>query len=80
MQQHVSVLAFGDSSPGASQVPLRGAELGATPAQLRSMESFLRAQRTPFLPDQLSITATGNQHVLNIEYDAPGPLGLGGEQ
>jgi hypothetical protein len=80
VQQHVSVLAFGDSSPGASQVPLRGAELGATPAQLRSMESFLRAQRTPFLPDQLSITATGNQHVLNIEYDAPGPLGLGGEQ
>jgi hypothetical protein len=82
VQQRVSLLAFGDSSPGALQVPLRSAELGATtPVQLRSMESFLRAQRTPFLPDQLSIiTADGNQHVLNIEYDAPGPLGLGGEQ
>ncbi|HXL95266.1 MAG TPA: hypothetical protein VN969_40580 [Streptosporangiaceae bacterium] len=81
VQQHVSLLAFGDPSPGAPQVPLRSAELGgATPAQLRSMESFLRAQRTPFLPDQLSIsTAAGGQHVLNIEYDAPGPLGLGGE-
>jgi hypothetical protein len=82
VQQHVSVLAFGDSSPGAPQVPLRSAEVGAaTPAQLRSMESFLRAQRTPFLPAQLTIsTAVGGQHVLNIGYDAPGPLGLGGEQ
>jgi hypothetical protein len=80
VQQHVSLVAFGDPSPGAPQVPLRSAELGAaTTAQLRSMQSFLRAQRTPFLPDQLSIiTIAGGRHVLNIEYDAPGPLGLGG--
>jgi hypothetical protein len=79
-QLRVSVEAFGDPSPGAPQVPLRSAELGpATPAQLRSMQSFLRAQRTPFLPAQLDIiTTTGGQHVLNIQYDTPGPLGLGG--
>jgi len=79
-QQHVSVVAFGDPSPGAPQVPLRSAELGAAaPARLRSMQSFLRAQRTPFLPAQLDIiTTAGGQHLLNIQYDAPGPLGMGG--
>jgi hypothetical protein len=79
-QQQVSVVAFGDPSPGAPQVPLRGAELkAATLARLRSMQSFLRAQRTPFLPAQLDIiTTAGGQHVLNIQYDTPGPLGLGG--
>jgi hypothetical protein len=79
-QQHVSVVAFGDPSPGAPGVPLRSAELGAaTPGRLRSMQSFLRAQQTPFLPAQLNIfTIAGGQHVLNIQYDTPGPLGLGG--
>jgi hypothetical protein len=79
-QQQVSVVAFGDPSPGAPQVPLRGAELkAATLARLRSMQSFLRAQRTPFLPAQLDIiTTAGGQHLLNIEYDTPGPLGMGG--
>jgi hypothetical protein len=80
-QQDVNIAVFSDPSPGAPNVPLRGAEIGAaTPAKLRSVLSFLRAQRTPYLPARiLTIQTTGSQHVLHIEYGAPGPLGLGGE-
>jgi hypothetical protein len=80
-QQDVTIAVFSDPSPGAPDVPLRGAEIGAaTPAKLRSMLSFLRAQRSPYLPARiLTIRAAGNPHVLRIEYGAPGPLGLGGE-
>ena len=80
-RQQVSIAAFGDPSPGAADVPLRSAEIGAaTPAKLRSALSFLRAQRTPYLPaDIRTIPVAHGQHVLSIEYGAPGPLGLGGE-
>jgi hypothetical protein len=80
-QQDVSVEVFGDRSPGAPDVPLRSAEIGAaTPARLQSMLTFLRAQRAPYLPAQIrTIRTGGGQHVLNIQYGAPGPLGLGGE-
>jgi hypothetical protein len=81
-EQRVSIVAFGDPSPGAADVPLRSAEIGAaTPAGLRAMLSFLRAQRTLYLPAQVHITQTAGGHrVISIEYDAPGPLGFGGEQ
>jgi hypothetical protein len=80
-QQDVSIVVFGDPSPGAADVPLRSAEIGAaTPERLRSMLSFVRAQRVPYLPAQIRTIGTiGGQHVLSIRYGAPGPLGLGGE-
>jgi hypothetical protein len=79
-QQPVRILSLGDSSPGASAaIALRGAELapahaGAhTQARLRSMLSFLRAQRLPFLPMQAVLV---HKSALSVEYAAPGPLGL----
>jgi hypothetical protein len=79
-QQPVRILSLGDSSPGASAaIALRGAELapahaGAhTQARLRSMLSFLRAQRLPFLPMQAVLV---HKSALSVEYAAPSPLGL----
>jgi hypothetical protein len=79
-QQPVRILSLGDSSPGASSaIALRGAELAPaharthTQARLRSMLSFLRAQRLPFLPMQAVLV---HKSALSVEYAAPSPLGL----
>jgi hypothetical protein len=79
-QQRLRILAFGDPSPGASAaIPLRSLELAPadagtqTAARLRTMLSFLQAQRLPFLP---TTTALVHQSALSIEYAAPSPLGL----
>ena len=79
-QQPLRILAFGDPSPGASAaVPLRSLELAPADAgtqaaaRLRTMLSFLRAQRLPFLP---ATAALVHQSALSIEYAAPSPLGL----
>jgi hypothetical protein len=77
----VQLLVFDDSSPGASStVPLRGAEIGTTTsAGLSAMLAFLAAQRTPYLSSvhQLGKSASGKSIVI-VQFDAPGPLGLGG--
>jgi hypothetical protein len=80
VKQPVRINAFSDSSPGASQsVPLRGAQIAplgpSTQAQssLRSMLSFIDAQRQPFLPLRASFAGTS---ALTVEYAAPSPLGL----
>jgi hypothetical protein len=79
-QQRVSVESFGDPSPDAPDVPLRSADLAATTkAQSRALLSFLRAQDTPYLPAVAATQATGAHFTITIEYDAPGPLGMGGE-
>ena len=79
-QQRLRILAFGDPSPGASAaIPLRSLELAPADAgtqaaaRLRTMLSFLQAQRLPFLP---TTTALVHQSALSIEYAAPSPLGL----
>ncbi len=79
-EQPVRVLALGDPSPGANPaVPLRGvkiAPLGSgdqAKARLRSMLSFLNAQRPPFLAVRASLVGTS---ALSAEYAAPSPLGL----
>jgi hypothetical protein len=79
-QQPLRILAFGDPSPGASAaIPLRSVELapataGANAAaRLRTMLSFVQAQRSPFLP---ATAALVHQSALNVEYAAPSPLGL----
>jgi hypothetical protein len=79
-EQPVRIVAFDDSSPGASPaVPLRGVELAPTgdgsqaQAGLQMMRSFLDAQRSPFLPLRISLDGSSN---LNVEYAAPSALGL----
>jgi hypothetical protein len=78
--QQVSVVSFGDPSPGAgAAIPFRSAEISpagpgsGSGASLQSMLSFLDAQRPPYLPAQAGIAG---KSVLNVEYAAPSPLGL----
>ncbi len=79
-QQQVGVTAFGDSSPGAADVLLRDAEIGAGPqASMRAMLSFLLAQQPPYQPAQARLVRQPDgQYLLNVEFDAPSPLGLNG--
>jgi len=77
----IQLVAFDDPSPGASSdVPLRGAELGAAAsAGLPAMVKFLSAQQDLYAPAVARITQIANgQHVVTVRYDAPGPMGLGG--
>ena len=77
----IQLVAFNDPSPGAgSDIPLRGAELGAAAATgLPAMVAFLKAQQDQYAPAVASITQIANgQHVVTVRYDAPGPMGLGG--
>ncbi|MGH3419692.1 MAG: hypothetical protein ACRDOD_08900 [Streptosporangiaceae bacterium] len=77
----IHLVAFDDPSPGASSdVPLRGAEIGAAAAAgLSAMVTFLKAQQDQYAPAVASITQIANgQHVVTVRYDAPGPMGLGG--
>jgi hypothetical protein len=79
-QQPLRILAFGDPSPGASAaIPLRSVKLAPAKAgihaaaRLRTMLSFLQAQRQPFLPTKAALSG---QSALSVEYAAPSPLGL----
>jgi hypothetical protein len=77
----IRLVAFDDPSPGASSdVPLRGAELGAAASTgLSAMVAFLRAQQDLYAPAVARITQIANgQQVVTVRYDAPGPMGLGG--
>ena len=77
----IHLVAFDDPSPGASSdVPLRGAEIGAAAAAgLPAMVAFLKAQQDLYAPAVARITQIANgQHVVTVRYDAPGPMGLGG--
>jgi hypothetical protein len=81
-QGRVSIVAFGDSGPGASPgVPLRAAELsqppGTSSGYLQSVLAFLRAQQPPYLANSITLATLANgQNVVRIEYAAPSPLGL----
>ena len=75
------LVAFDDPSPGvSSDVPLRGAEVGAAAAVgLPAMVAFLHAQQDQYAPAVARIARTANgQSVVTVRYDAPGPMGLGG--
>ena len=75
------LVKFDDPSPGVnSDVPLRGAELGAAAsAGLPEMVAFLSAQQDEYAPAVARITRIANgQSVVTVRYDAPGPMGLGG--
>jgi hypothetical protein len=82
----VSIVAFGDSGPGASAgTPLRSADLAAPqtvhspgdPAGLHQMMESVNAQQLPYRPALAKIVSLpGGQRVLRIEFAAPSPLGL----
>ena len=77
----IQLVAFDDPSPGASSdVPLRGAELGAAASTgLPAMVKFLSAQQDLYAPAVARLTRLANgQRVVTVRYDAPGPMGLGG--
>jgi len=76
--QQVTVTGFGDAGPHASPwLPLRSAVLAAPEATARRMLAFVRAQRSPYLPAQASLTpAAGGRTLLSIRFAAPTPLGL----
>ncbi len=77
----IHLVTFDDPSPGvSSDIPLRGAEIGATAsAGLPAMVAFLTAQQDPYAPAVARITQIANgQSVVTVRYDAPGPMGLGG--
>ena len=78
-EMQVRLVAFDDSSPGASSVvPLRGAEIGASAAAgLSAMLAFL-AQQTTYQPSQYHEATISSGQVVTMQYDAPGPLGLNG--
>jgi hypothetical protein len=75
----VRLLLFDDPSPGASsEVPLRGAEIGASAsAGLSAMLAFL-AQQTTYQPSQYHEVRIAGDQVVTVQYDAPGPMGLNG--
>jgi hypothetical protein len=78
-QMPLQLVTFDDSSPGASsEVPLRGAEIGASaPAGLSAMLAFL-AQQTTYQPSQYHEVRIAGGQVVTVQYDAPGPMGLNG--
>jgi hypothetical protein len=73
----VQLVLFDDASPGGgSDVPLRGAEIGAAAsAGLSAMLAFL-AQQTTYQPSQYHEARIASGQVVTVQYDAPGPLGL----
>jgi len=82
----VSVLAFGDSGPGAGAAsPLRSVELARSgemagaghPRSLRAMVALLDAQLAPFRPARIaSVRLADGRAVVRVEFAAPSPLGL----
>jgi len=84
--QPVDIVAFGAPAPGAGAgSPLSSADLAETggaahpgsPAGLRSLLAFLRAQRPPYLAAHVEIVPhTAGPAMLFIEFSAPSPLGL----
>jgi hypothetical protein len=81
--QRVSILAFGDSGPGASPgMPLRSADLAEavsgvdtpSPAYVRSLVNFLRLQRGIYAPAHIwTVRVAGGRTALRIEFAAPIP-------
>lgn len=82
----VSILAFGDSGPGAgaggllrsAQVAVAsGADRPLGPAGLRRTISFLHQQEPAYVPTRVeTVMLPGGRLGLSIEYAAPTPLGM----
>lgn len=78
----LSILAFGDSGPGASPgMPLRSADVAAagvrSSADVQPMIRVLRSRRGHYRPAQIrTLRLAGGQTELRIEFAAPSLLGL----
>ena len=82
----LSVVAFGDSGPGAAPgVPLRAVELATTsqtvnadrPLTVQGMLALVNLQQPPFRPARAGrIRLRDGETVIRIEFGAPSPLGL----
>jgi hypothetical protein len=79
----VRIASFSPAAPGAAPgVPLRSVDLAVpsgtdASSYLAAAQSFLRAQRAPYLASTIKIArlADGSQ-VLRVGFSAPSPLGL----
>jgi hypothetical protein len=76
----VKLVAFGAKSPGeGNALPLRGVEIGAAnPASLSAILQILDAQQGNFAPADKKLASVGGLRVVAIQYDAPGPMDIGG--
>jgi hypothetical protein len=75
----VQLVSFDDPSPGASpDVPLRGAEIGASASSSLSAVLAFLAQQTTYQPSQYHEVRIAGRQVVTLQYDAPGPLGMNG--
>ncbi len=86
--ERVQIVSFYDGGPGSSAgVPLRAVELASPPLRpgarggqlgyLNSVLAFVRAQRAPFLASSATLQRISpRQVVVRIEFAAPSPLGL----
>jgi hypothetical protein len=82
----VSILAFGDSGPGASRgMPLRSVDLAeatsradsVNPVWVRSVIRFLHGQPDFYVPAHIwTVWLAGGRPALRVEYAAPSTLGL----
>ena len=82
------IINFGSVAPGADpDLPLRFADFaesgrahgpfGRSAGYVRSMVSFLHAQRIPYRPAHLAtVRLAGGAKALRVEFAAPSPLGL----
>jgi hypothetical protein len=82
------IINFGSAAPGADpDLPLRFADLaeggrardqfGRSAGYVRSVVSFLRAQRIPFRPAHVTtVHLAWGTKALRVEFPAPSPLGL----
>jgi hypothetical protein len=82
------IIDFGSVAPGADpDLPLRFADLAESGREhdqlaqsagyVRSMVSFLHAQRIPFRPAHVAtVHLAGGTKALRVEFPAPSPLGL----
>jgi hypothetical protein len=82
----VSVLAFGDSGPGAGATsPLRSVELASAsqvagagrPGSIQEIMADLDAQPAPYHPARAVVVRLANgRAAVRVEFTAPSPLGL----
>jgi hypothetical protein len=84
-QQPIYIMSFGDLGRDATQgIPLRSVDLAETPgvvsgnraAYQHSMLTFLHEQQSPYLAALTRPIQVGDQRVVQIQFDAPSPLGL----
>ncbi len=80
----LNIVALSGSAPGADPgVPVRVMGVTApgsaaqSAAELRTIRSFMLAQRAPYLPKRVGLARlTDGRAVVRVEFGAPSPLGL----